>query len=153
LAEAERIGRETLEEVRGTVGLLREDGGLAFNRPQPGAGDLAALVASFRTAGAQVALTVDDDGRRINDIAGLTVYRIAQEALTNAAKHAPGSAVRVSVSFAGQEITLTVESSGPPGSGHGLGLVSMRERAAAVGGSCEAGPAGDGWVVRALIPA
>jgi len=152
LAEAERIGRETLEEVRGTVGLLRGDGGTAFSRPQPGAGDLAALVAGFRTAGADVDLTVSDDVQRINDIAGLTVYRIAQEALTNAAKHAPGAAVKVTLSAAGQEISLTVESTGPPGRGHGLGLVGMQERAAAVGGSCEAGPGGGGWVVRALIP-
>jgi signal transduction histidine kinase len=153
LAEAERIGRETLDEVRGTVGLLREDGGAAFNRPQPGADDLAALVAGFRSAGADVDLTVAVDGQRISDIAGLTVYRIAQEALTNAAKHAPGSAVRVALSVAGQEVSLVVESSGPGGSGTGLGLLSMQERAAAVGGSCQAGPADDGWVVRAMIPA
>lgn len=153
LAEAERIGRETLAEVRGTVGLLRDDGAVTGNRPQPGAADLGALVAGFRGAGADVDLQVTGDGNRVSDVAGLTIYRIAQEALTNAVRHAPGSPIQLRFSVAAQGISLVVESSGPARDGRGLGLVGMHERAAAVGGSCEAGPGGTGWVVRALIPA
>jgi signal transduction histidine kinase len=153
LAEAERVGRDALDEVRATVGLLRDDDDTSFNRPQPGVGDLEALVAGFRGAGAVIDLNIAWEGERVNDIAGLTIYRIAQEALTNAAKHAPGAPVSVAASLTGKEISLIVESSGPPGHGRGLGLASMQERAAAVGGRCEAGPSGAGWLVRAVIPA
>jgi signal transduction histidine kinase len=152
LAEAERIGQEALAEVRGTVGLLRQDGDVAWNRPQPGTADLAILVAGFRSAGADVGLTVTGDTGSISGTAGLTVYRIAQEALTNAVKHAPGSPVDVQLHVADGSVTLVVESAGPAGKGQGLGIIGMGERAAAVGGSCAAGPGGRGWVVRASIP-
>jgi signal transduction histidine kinase len=150
LAEAERIGQETLAEVRGTVGLLRQDADPAWNRPQPGAADLMSLVAGFRSAGADVSLEMT--GGAVHVTAGLTVYRIAQEALTNAVKHAPGAPVAVTLAVADGAVTLLVESAGPAGKGDGLGIVGMRERAAAVGGSCDAGPGGRGWVVRTVIP-
>jgi signal transduction histidine kinase len=157
LTEAERLGRETLDEVRSTVGLLRSDGpgrsGEALAAPLPGLSGVPALVDRFRSAGADVAFHLDGDGSGVPATVGLAVYRIVQEALTNAAKHAPGAAVTVEVAVA-EDIRVTVESAGRPGSGRGLGLGldSMRERAESVGGRLHAGPDGAGWVVRAVLP-
>jgi signal transduction histidine kinase len=167
LAEAERLGRECLAEVRTTVGMLREDdaggpGTGPLPGPLPGAGALPALVEQFRSAGADVILTVEGDVTRLPATTGLAAYRIVQEALTNAVKHAPGAPteVRLSVSPGSPgspgEVTLTADSQASPGAGPatgaGLGLLSMRERAESLGGSCEAGPGGRGWLVRATLP-
>ena len=165
LAEAERLGRECLAEVRSTVGLLRQDrpaGGMADDpantAPLPGADGLPALVEQFRSAGADVTLTVEGDAGRLPATTGLAVYRIVQEALTNAAKHAPGSPTTVRLTVGAGEVTLTADSQAVPGAGNepstgnGLGLASMRERAESLGGSCHAGPGGRGWLVRAALP-
>jgi len=154
LAEAERLGRECLAEVRTTVGMLRRDaaGEEAGTGPLPGIDGLPVLVEQFRSAGADVSFTVEGDTAGLPATAGLAVYRIAQEALTNAAKHAPGAPAAVRLTVGPGEVTLTADSSGPPGTGAGLGVVSMRERAEAIGGTCEAGPGGHGWLVRATLP-
>ena len=154
LAEAERLGRECLAEVRTTVGMLRRDaaGEQAGTGPLPGIDGLPVLVEQFRSAGADVSFTVEGDTAGLPATAGLAVYRIAQEALTNAAKHAPGVPAAVRLTVGPGEVTLTADSFGPPGTGAGLGVVSMRERAEAIGGTCEAGPGGHGWLVRARLP-
>jgi signal transduction histidine kinase len=164
LAEAERLGRACLAEVRTTVGMLREDdAGSPGTGPLPGAGTLPVLVEQFRSAGADVTLTVQGDVARLPATTGLAAYRIVQEALTNAVKHAPGgpTEIRLSVSPGSPgspgEVTLTADSQAAPvpgaaGTGTGLGLLSMRERAESLGGSCEAGPGGRGWLVRATLP-
>ncbi|HEX3923241.1 MAG TPA: histidine kinase [Streptosporangiaceae bacterium] len=161
LAEAERLGRACLAEVRTTVGMLREDdAGGPGTGPLPGAGALPALVEQFRSAGADVTLTVEGDVARLPATTGLAAYRIVQEALTNAVKHAPGSPTEVRLAVCPGDVTLTADSRVTPGpaSGHGighgigLGLVGMRERAESLGGSCEAGPGGRGWLVRATLP-
>jgi signal transduction histidine kinase len=160
LAEAERLGRECLAEVRMTAGMLREDrapgAGGAATAPLPGIEALPALVEQFRSAGADITLTVQGDTGGLPATTGLAVYRIAQEAVTNAAKHAPGRPIAVRLSVGAGRVTLTADSSGPPGSaakpGTGLGVVSMRERAESLGGTCEAGPGGQGWLVRATLP-
>ena len=158
LAEAERLGRECLAEVRTAVGMLREDDAADRISPLPGAAGLPALVEQFRSAGADVTLTVEGDIAGLPATTGLAVYRIAQEALTNAAKHAPGAPTEVGLRVWGGEVTLTVDSRTGPGkaastgAGPGLGVISMRERAESVGGSCEAGPGGRGWLVRARLP-
>ena len=169
LAEAERLGRECLAEVRGTVGMLREDdapdghdgGAIA---PLPGIDGLPGLVKRFRSAGADVTLTVEGDTGHLPATTGLAVYRIAQEALTNAVKHAPGAPTVLRLIVAAGTVTLTADSLAEPGArtepgtrtrlgtGTGLGLVGMRERAESLGGSCEAGPGGRGWLVRATLP-
>jgi signal transduction histidine kinase len=153
LAEAERLGRESLAEVRRAVGLLRDGGdsgeGLA---PLPGAADVPALVERFGAAGTDVTLNVSGELAGVSATAGLALYRILQEALTNAVKHASGWPVTVSVEVARDQVALLVETGAPPGSGTGVGLSSMGERAASVGGRCTAGPGGRGWQVRAELP-
>jgi len=155
LAEAERLGRECLAEVRTTVGMLRQDGPAdrtGSTAPLPGADGLPALVEQFRSAGADVTVTVEGDTGGLPATTGLALYRILQEALTNAVKHAPGSPTEVRLAVSPGEVTLTADSQAVPGTGTGLGVVSMRERAESLGGSCEAGPGGRGWLVRATLP-
>jgi signal transduction histidine kinase len=152
LAEAERLGRESLDEVRSAVGLLRQDGDITGTAPLPGAGEVPTLVERFRSAGVDVTLTVDGDTARLPATAGLAVYRIVQEAMTNAIKHAPGASIAVRLNVAAGSVGVAVDSSGPPGRGSGLGVISMRERAESLGGSCAAGPGGQGWLVQATLP-
>jgi signal transduction histidine kinase len=152
LAEAERLGRQALTEVRATMGLLREDGAAGVTRPVPGFGQVPGLVEEFRGAGLQVCLAVDGDPSALPETIGSTVYRIVQEALTNAAKHAPGTPVTVDVAVADENVTVLVDSAGPPGHGSGMGLINMAERAGALGGSCTTGPGGHGWLVTATLP-
>jgi signal transduction histidine kinase len=152
LAEAERLGRDSLAEVRQVVGMLREEGDASRTAPLPGVEGLATLVERFRSAGANVTLSVDGDIGRLPATIGLAVYRIAQEALTNVIKHAPGAPTTARLTVAAREATLDVDSLGAPGNGTGHGVTGMHERAAALGGSCEAGPHRGGWLVRASFP-
>jgi signal transduction histidine kinase len=109
-------------------------------------------VERFRSAGADVTLTVDGDPGRLHATTGLAIYRILQEALTNAVKHAPGSPTAVRLTVDSKAVRLAVDSAAKPGTGAGLGVISMRERAESLGGSCEAGPGGQGWLVAAKLP-
>ena len=152
LAEAERLGRESLDEVRLAVGMLHQDGDSGRTAPLPGADGLPALVERFRSAGADVSLTIDGDPGRLPATTGLAIYRIVQEALTNAVKHARGSPTAVRLTVDATAARLAVDSAAKPGTGSGLGVVSMRERAESLGGSCEAGPGGQGWLVAARLP-
>jgi signal transduction histidine kinase len=164
LAEAERLGRQSLAEVRATIGLLRppaSDGtstdgtstdGIA--PPVPGLDQVSRLVAQLRETGAVIGLSIDGDIAGLPATTGSAVYRIVQEALTNATRHAPGQPVTVRVAVTGGQIDVAVDSGGPPGppARHGLGLISMRERAEMHGGTCTAGPGGTGWLVHATLP-
>lgn len=153
LAEAERLGRASLDEVRHAVGLLRT-GDLTPDptTPLPGSIDVPVLFERFRAAGLDVRSRVDGSLERLPATVALAVYRILQEAVTNAAKHAPGSQVSASVRVGDAGVEVDVDSAGSPGLGHGLGLLGMQERAAALGGSCTAGPGGAGWRVHATLP-
>jgi signal transduction histidine kinase len=153
LSEAERLTRESLEEVRATVGLMHTD----FpdrQAPLPGAGDLPALVESFRRAGADVELQIDEHLAALGATRGLAAYRIVQEALTNATKHAPGHPVVVRVGPSLDGTTVTVRNDGPATPAHtpGAGLRGMRERAESLGGHLIAGPTNSGWLVEAVLP-
>ena len=106
----------------------------------------------FRSAGADITLTVEGDSGGLPATTGLALYRILQEALTNAVKHAPGSPTEVRLAVSPGAVTLTADSQAVPTTGTGLGVVSMRERAESLGGSCEAGPGGRGWLVRGTLP-
>jgi len=154
LAEAERLGRESLDEVRTAVGMLRPpgDGDGGRTTPLPGIEGLPGLVERFRSAGAQISLTVDGDTGRLPATTGLAVYRILQEALTNTVKHAAGARTDVRLTVGDKTVRLAVDSAAEPGTGTGLGLVSMHERAELLGGTCEAGPGGQGWLVAATLP-
>ncbi|SHK34481.1 Signal transduction histidine kinase [Pseudonocardia thermophila] len=147
-----------LTEMRAMIGLLRADGsGDADPRTAPAGLDrLDDLLATARSTGLTVTVEDRRDGGELPAAVDLAAYRIVQEALTNAAKHAPGSAV--SVTLARTEGGLVVEvanplvADAPPGGGTGTGLLGLRERAAAVGGTVEAGPEGDRWRLRAELP-
>jgi signal transduction histidine kinase len=152
LAEAERLSRESLEDVRLAVGVLHEHGDAGRTIPLPGVDGLPALVDRFRSAGADITLATEGDIRRLHAATGLTVYRIAQEALTNAVKHSPGAPTTVTLTVGPAMVRLAVDSAAEPGTGSGLGMVSMRERAESAGGSLQAGPGGSGWLVNATLP-
>lgn len=152
LEEAERLARESLEEVRAAVGLMRRPGG-AGARPLPGAADLTDLVETFRSAGADVRLDVTGDLAEVGTARGLTIYRIVQESLTNAVRHGDGSSVLVVVRIRDGGADVRIDSGGPIVVAHdGAGIDGMRERAEAVGGRLSAGPGGDGWRVEAVLP-
>ncbi len=153
LQEAERLARKSLEEVRATVGLMHSSSIDAA--PLPGTADLEELVESFRRAGIPISLEVVGDPAALTSTSSLAVYRIVQEALTNVARHAPGSVTSVAVQIAPANTRVTVNSDGPPASRttEGVGLLGMRERAETVGGHLTAGPVGQGWRVEAVLPA
>ncbi len=155
LEEAEKQGRTSLNEVRRTVGLLGPDGS-ATAAPMPGVVDLPTLVADFRSAGLDARLNVHTADNELPAAAGLNLYRIVQEALTNAVKHAPGAAVDVDLDMDGSTIRLRVHNDAvngapPNGSGSGMGLRSMSERATLLGGELETDTS-DGWTVTVVAP-
>jgi signal transduction histidine kinase len=152
---------EALQDLREIIGVLRTPGdGEGADRPQPTLATLDALVAESRQAGMKV--TLDN---RITDPAGVpaatgrTVYRVAQEALTNARKHAPGAEVTVAVRGGpGAGLTVDVDNAEPVGEfekvpGSGQGLIGLTERATLAGGRLEHGAVDDGgFRVRAWLP-
>lgn len=152
-------GREALSELREILGVLRDGGDTAPTTPQPALDDLERLVDSARAVGVEVELGVTGTPRELSAQVERTAYRVVQEALTNAARHAPGAAVDIRVDHGRHELTVTVVN-GPatvdgvvPVPGSGYGLVGLRERLALVGGTFVAGPLSDGgWWVRAAIP-
>jgi signal transduction histidine kinase len=178
LREAEEIGRASLAEIRRNVAALRDSDGGGDTAPTPGAADLEAIVDGFSAAGSPVGLQVEGDLATVEDIVGLVVYRVVQESLNNAARHAPGAVVAVTVAVAPGAVAVSVVNGGPvavggravagggpvvagggpvvagggSGGGPGVGLIGMRERVEAVGGTLHAGPDGDGWAVRAQVP-
>lgn len=152
LAEAERLGRQSLGEVRSIMGVPRSSSGDAIAAPVPGMDRIEQLIDEFRRAGAEISLAVAGDMGRAPATTGSIVYRIVQESLTNAAKHAPGSPVAVRVVIEQHLVELVVDSAGTPGAGAGIGVLTMRERAQAVGGHCTAGRQGEGWRVHATLP-
>jgi signal transduction histidine kinase len=159
--------RAGLTEMRRLLGVLREDVGDAVGQrhPQPGLSQLASLIDSARDAwGTGIRLIVSGPVASFDPGVELTAYRIVQEALTNARRHAPGTAVDVELRYHDDTLRLRVRDNGPgppatadgPGGGEygGHGLLGMRERAATVGGSLRTGAApGGGFLVEAVLPA
>ena len=154
-------GRQALDELRQAVGVLRagEDDGAPLT-PQPGLDDLEQLVKEWRTAGMSVDLhRPGADALPIGAAVSRAAYRIVQEALTNAGKHAPGAQVTVEIGREPGRLVVRVLN-GPPaqpttaGNGGGFGLVGLRERARTVDGSLRAEPRLDGgFLVEAVLPA
>jgi signal transduction histidine kinase len=170
-----RTGRTALAEMRSLLGVLRSaDEDRDELAPQPGIGQVAGLLEQARAAGLPVSFTVEGVPRELPTSAALAAYRIVQESLTNARKHAgPTATAAVTVRFCDEELIIKVTddgrrasasaSTGPGGdrklgadtdeSTPGHGLVGMRERVEAFGGTVIAGPRpGSGWRVVATLP-
>lgn len=155
--------RSSLTEMRRLLGVLRTEDQSAELTPQQGIGDIPALVDSIRRAGVDVGLElVTADVTAAPGSVQIAAFRIVQEALSNAVRHAPGSRVSVSVRTDDTTIRLRVhnstatdEAAGSSGAAQsaGHGLRGMRERVALVDGTLEAGPGADGgWTVAAVLP-
>ncbi|MCI0156287.1 sensor histidine kinase [Leifsonia shinshuensis] len=157
MATVRSLARRAIPEVRATLELLRNPGDAdARNVPQPGLAQLPELAEQARDAGLTVELSVDVDDATIGPHLELIAYRIAQEAVTNVIRHSDATTVRISIRRAGTDLLVEIVDDGH-GTDRplkaGLGLTGMSERAAAVGGTVDAGfVAGGGFRVRAGLP-
>ena len=156
LQTIEQIGRSALTEMRRLVGMLRNGDGDPL-APQPALADLPRLVAQVREAGLPVELHVEGECCALPVGIELSAYRIVQEALTNALKHAGDAQATVTVRYGPDQLDLEVADNGDgaaaplPGGGHGL--VGMRERVALYGGRLDAGRGDErGFAVRVVLP-
>jgi signal transduction histidine kinase len=159
LLEIGDTARAGLTEMRRLLSVLREDAytEVAGRRPQPGLQQLNELLDEARDAnGAATRLIVSGAPVELDPGVELAAYRIVQEALTNARRHAPGAATDVELRYAGDGLRLRIRDNGPgpqAGSPAGHGLLGMRERAAAVGGTlCTGSAMGGGFLVAAVLP-
>jgi signal transduction histidine kinase len=157
LSEIGESARDALREMRRVLGVLREDAsGAAERAPQPGLADLDGLIEDARRSGSPVRFSLS--GRVVPLAPGvdLSAYRIVQEALTNARRHAPGANVEVGLRFEATTLRIRVSDDGPGPSSEssdGHGLTGIRERVAMIGGTVRAGAGDDdGFVVEAELP-
>ena len=152
------VGRSALTEMRALLGLLRDSDGAAELGPQPSIGDIPALVATTREGGLEVSYVTTGTPRPLPIGAGLALYRIAQEGLTNVLKHAgPAATAFLQLRWEDDAVVLTVSDDGrgaaAQGDGSGGGIEGMRQRATVFGGTLTAGPkAGGGFVLRGRLP-
>ncbi len=154
-----RASHETLQELRGLVGVLRDPAsGQTLTTPTVGMEGIEELVQSFVDAGQAVELKVTGDRSRVTGITDLSAYRVVQEALTNTVRHAPGARVHVEVQYHDDDVTISVtndrgDQSRPHEPGGGHGVLGMRERVSAIGGRIDTGPEPNGgFHVRAVLP-
>jgi signal transduction histidine kinase len=155
LRAVQETGRQALVEMSRLVGLLRETGQEIGLTPQPRLDELEELVASVEHAGLPVSLSLEGDRRRLPLGIELTAYRVVQEALTNALKHAGEASAEVRVRYEPDALLLEVLDDGPGANGYGggHGLAGMRERVGVFGGEVTAGPrASGGFAVRVRLP-
>jgi len=153
LNDAEQIGREAMNDIRQTVGLLGKDSDQG--KPAPDLADVPALVEQFRSAGLDVGYETAGDGSLLSAAARTGLFRIVQESLANIAKHQPHARASVSLDLSLDPGRLVIRNSlTHPVSedGGGSGLRGMQERAALLGGSFFAGPDRDGWQVLVELP-
>lgn len=153
------LAREGMTQMRRLLGVLRSDGSEVPVAPQPGLAEVSDLVATARQAGAGVTLTLPEDAVGVPRAVQLSAYRIVQEALANAARHAPGAPVTVAVVRDDATLTVRVSNAAPrrpvpdTGTPSGHGLVGMRERAAGLGGRLTVGATPEGgFTVEAALP-
>jgi signal transduction histidine kinase len=162
-AEIRASALSGLKELRRVLGVLRSDA--PDTTPQPGLGDLDALLESARSAGVTVTAGVSGTPRPLPDGVDLSAYRIVQEALSNAMRHASGAAVEVKLYYGDAALVVEVRNDCPPGNGtaealgemategSGHGIIGMRERATMLGGNLQAGPTEKGeFLVTAALP-
>jgi signal transduction histidine kinase len=156
LETVERTGRSALTEMRRLLGMLRADTNEPLT-PQPRLTDLPILVDQLRAAGLPVDLRVEGDPRELPVGIELSAYRIVQEALTNALKHAGKATASVNIRYGSDSLELEIADDGAEGStpvaSGGHGLLGMRQRVALYGGRLDAGRRpGGGFAVRVLLP-
>jgi signal transduction histidine kinase len=154
LEEAERHGRSSLTDVRRIVRLLRSDDSSALDASQPGLADVENLIAGYRAAGLPIEFSMSVSGESRAPLAEAAMFRVLQEALTNAARHG-GGAASVALSMTDTEMSLQVANPiGRPVNrkSQGSGLIGMRERIAAAGGTFEVGDRDGQWQVNAVVP-
>jgi signal transduction histidine kinase len=156
LLEAERLGRESLAEIRRTVGLLAPEG-TGTAAPLPTAAEIPQLVREFEAAGLDVEFEMTGDPSTLAPATGLALYRVAQESLSNVVRHAPGAPTSMSLIVRPDTVRLHVRnllvSGAPtPSSDGGLGVRGMQERVTLLGGELRAGADGNGWCVDLELP-
>jgi signal transduction histidine kinase len=158
-AALSQAAREALADMRRLLRVLRDEDHAGERSPQPGLADVPALADTARRAGAEVILAMPPPGTEVPPAVALTAYRIIQESLSNAGRHAPGAPVRIEIETGNGTIRVDVingaggtrQVNGNGQAGHGL--AGMRERVALLGGRLEAGPRDGGFAVRAELPA
>jgi len=160
VVSVEQASRGALAEMRQLLGVLRQSG--ADDAPVPGLGGVEALADSARAAGHAVVVHRSGEVESVPAAPALCAYRVVQEAVTNAVRHAPGAPITVTVCVTAQDLTAEVVDDGAdrpagaePGDGDArYGLVGLRERVGAAGGTIDAGPRQDraGWRVAVRLP-
>jgi len=159
LRSAEEVGRRSMRELRRTVALLRSDDGRGVGASPPTASEIPTLIDQARTGGLDVQLEMRGEIAAIPPGVGLAAYRIAQEAIANAARHAPQARTVLGVEFTNERVTIVADTRGvtveaPSDRGRSrYGLIGMQERATALGGVFSAGPTSTGWRVSCELPA
>ncbi|MBO3751761.1 ATP-binding protein [Streptosporangiaceae bacterium NEAU-GS5] len=163
----ERLGRQSVEELRSLVGIMRESGLEAPAAPAPSLARVEQLIADVRAGGLPVDLSVQGEPVDLHRALDVSAYRVLQEALTNVLRHAPGGRAEVTIRYAPDGVTIEVTDDGPgaipagpldgaeplDGRDGGHGLIGMRERAAMFGGTLRAGPRDErGFAVTARFP-
>jgi len=156
----EQTGKQALVEMRRLLGLLRADDGELALAPQPSLGQLNRLAAQVREAGLPVEVAIEGEPVELPPGVDVSAYRIVQEALTNALRHAGPASARVLVRYGADELELEITDDGPgsvngdgDGDGGGHGLVGIRERVVVYGGDLSAGSRpGGGYALRARLP-
>lgn len=152
----ERAGEQALVEMRRLLGILRQDDKQLALAPQPTLSRVDELAASLTSSGLPVDVTVEGTPVRLPPGIDVSAYRIVQEALTNALKHAGPARAHVTVRYRPQEVELEVVDDGVgdgDGGGSGHGLLGIRERVGLYGGELESGRRGEGgYAVRARLP-
>jgi signal transduction histidine kinase len=159
LRSAEEVGRRSMQELRRTVALLRSDDETGVAPPLPSVDEIPALIDQAREGGLAVELRMRGDLSQIPPGVGVAVYRIAQEALANAARHAPRARTVLDLELSNGAIAVVAETNGPVVATFTsererprYGLIGMQERATALGGEFAAGPTPDGWRMSCKLP-
>jgi len=159
LRSAEEVGRRSMQELRRTVTLLRSDDETGVEPPLPSVAEIPALVDQARAGGLAVELEMRGDLSSIPPGVGVAVYRITQEALANAARHASRARTSLGLELTNGRVTIVAETTGPIVTSSSsdrerprYGLIGMQERATALGGEFVAGPTPNGWRLSCKLP-
>jgi signal transduction histidine kinase len=158
LRSAEEVGRRSMQELRRTVALLRSEDDARVKPPLPSVEEIPALVDQARAGGLAVELQMRGDMSSIPPSVGVALYRITQEALANAVRHAPRARTAVGLELVNGRVALVADTTGPlePASSERqrprFGVLGMQERASALGGHLTAQPTASGWRVSCELP-